>query len=93
MIYQIAGLVIVTTCIICATWYIVTLRQTQARQSADAKKRREARNERIISNDAWTLYEEERQRRIEAETKCGIYQRQLKMAREQMAKCKIAEVK
>lgn len=93
MIYQIAGIVIVTVSILCGTWYAVTLKQTQAKERKDALKRREARNERIFSNEAMMLYEDEKQRRIEAETKCGIYQRQLKMAREQMARVKISEVK
>lgn len=93
MIYQIAGIVIVTVSILCGTWYAVTLKQTQAKERKDALKRREARNERIFSNEAMMLYEDEKQRRIEAETKCFIYQRQLKMAREQMARVKISEVK
>lgn len=81
MIYQISGLVLVTVSIICFTWYMVTLKQMQMK--ADARKRREqaAKNERLFNNNAMGLYEDERTRREAAETKVGILERQLKLAR------------
>ena len=89
MIYQIAGMVIVTVSIICGTWYLVTLKQMQIK--ADARKRRElaAKNERLFNNNAIGLYEDERARREAAETKVGILERQLKLSRGNVERLKL----
>ena len=93
MVIQIGGIVILTVSIICGTWYAVTIRKMEDKKAAEAKKRREARNERIFNNDALSLYEDEKQRRMALETRLGIVEHQLAMAKEQMAKIKIKEVK
>ena len=81
MIYQIAGTVILAVSIICGTWYLVTLKQMQMK--ADARKRHERieKYDRTFNNNAIGLYEDERTRREAAETKVGILERQLKLAR------------
>jgi hypothetical protein len=48
-----------------------------------------AATKRMVENNILEMYESERQRRIAAETKCGIYQHQLDRAKQQMAKVKI----
>lgn len=93
MIVQIGGIVILTTALICGTWYAVTVRQMADKKAQDARKRREARNERIFNNEAISLYEDEKQRRMALETRIGIIENQLARAREQMSKVKIKEVK
>lgn len=93
MVIQIGGILILTTCIICGTWYMVTLKQMQTKAAQDNRKRREARNERIYNCEAMSLYEDEKQRRIAAETRTGIFADQLKRAREQMSKMYIKEGK
>lgn len=76
MIYQIAGTVLISVCIICFTWYRVTVRRDNQKNHDNECERRNAHNERMMSNNSMMLYEDERQRRIEAETKCGIFQHQ-----------------
>lgn len=93
MVVQIGGIIILTVSIICGTWYMVTVRQMADKKAAEAKKRREARNERIFNNEALSLYEDERQRRIALETRIGIVEHQLARAKEQMSKIKVKEVK
>ena len=85
MIYQIAGLVLVVTCAICATWYFTTIRREKLNTQREMVKIRAASTERMVNNGAWKLYEDERQKRKEAETRIGILEHQLKRAREQMA--------
>ena len=91
MIYQIAGLVIVVTSAICATWYFTTIRREKLNTQREMVKIRAASTERMVNNGVWKLYEDERQKRQAAETKVGILQHQLDRAREQMAKVKIGK--
>lgn len=93
MIYQIAGIVIVTVSLICGTWYAVTVRKEQAKAQQNARKARQARNERDCNNEWMILYEEEKQRRIDAETREMIAKTQLERTRDRMAKIKLSEVK
>ena len=67
MIYQIAGIVLVSVSLICFTWWKVTNAQRQTNEQNHQRKLREARNARVFDNEAMMLYEDERQRRIEAE--------------------------
>lgn len=92
MILQIAGIVIVTVSIICGTWYAVTVRSQKEKAAQNARRARQERNEREFNNEWMILYEEEKQRRIDAETRERIAKDQLRRAREQMSKVKIAEV-
>ena len=86
MIDQIAGIVIVTVSLVCGTWYAVTVRKQKADEDSKERAERKARNERIMNSELWKMYEDECQRRLAAETKAGVYEHQLKRAREQMAK-------
>lgn len=81
MIYQIAGTVIISISIICFTWYRVTVRRDKQKNHDNECKRRDAHNERMFSNNSMMLYEDERQRRIAAETREGIARDQLKRSR------------
>lgn len=93
MLIQIGGIILLTVSLICGTWYAVTLTQMKAQKAEDARKRREARNERIFHDEALSLYEDEKQRRIALETRIGIVEHQLARAKEQMAKVKVKEVR
>ena len=93
MLIQIGGIILLSVSLICLTWYGVTLKKIQTKAAQDNKKRREARNERIYNCEAMSLYEDEKQRRIAAETRTGILEDQLKRARELMSKTYIKEVK
>lgn len=88
MIYQIAGTVILSICIVCFTWWSVTVRRDKQRDHETERKRRNAHNERMFSNESLMLYEDERQRRIEAETKCGIFQHQLQRTKKENERLK-----
>lgn len=83
MIYQIAGTVIISISIICFTWWAVTSKRDKQKNHDNECKRRDAHNERMMSNNSMMLYEDERQRRIEAETKCGIVQHQLQRTKKE----------
>ena len=91
MIYQIAGLVIVVTSAICATWYFTTIRREKLNTQREMTKVRATATERMVNNGVWKLYEEERQKRLAAETQVGILKNQLNRAREQMSKVKIGK--
>lgn len=81
MIYQIAGTVIVSISIICFTAWCITVRRDKQKNHEFECKRRNAHNERMFSNNSMMLYEDERQRRIAAETREGIARDQLKRSR------------
>lgn len=93
MIIQIGGIVILTTSIICLTWWLTENKRLEAQKAEDARKQRQSRNKAVFENEALMLYEDEKQRRIAAETRERIAQDQLRRAREQMAKIHIKEVK
>ena len=88
MILQIAGTVILTTVIICATWYATTLRKEQTKRRDFMRKEREQRNERLYKDNTFALYKDEEQRRIDAETRIGIVQDQLRRARNENERLK-----
>lgn len=88
MIYQIAGTVILSISIICFTWWAVTVRRDKQRDHETECKRRNAHNERMMSNNSMMLYEDERQRRIAAETMVGIRDDQLKRVRSENERLK-----
>lgn len=91
MIYQIAGLVILVTSAVCATWYFTTIRREKLNTQREMVKIRAASTERMVNNGVWKLYEDEHQKRHEAETRIGILENQLARAREQMSKVKIGK--
>lgn len=93
MIIQIGGIVILTTSIICLTWWTVANKRLEAQRAEDARRQRQSRNKAVFENEALMLYEDEKQRRIAAETRERIAKDQLRRAREQMAKIHIKEVK
>lgn len=93
MIIQIGGIILLTTALICGTLYAVTVRQMQTKAAQRATDKRNAHAERMNKDNWSALYEDERQRRIDAETRERIAKDQLRRAREQMAKVKVKEVK
>ena len=93
MAIQIGGIVILTVSIICGTWYAVTVRQMKIKAEQERTDKRNAHYERMNKYNWSALYEDERQRRIDAETREQIAKDQLRRAREQMATMMIREVK
>lgn len=91
MIIQVAGLVLVTASILAGAWYATEIHRTKIIAQNQERMQRAEHAQRIFENNAMMLYEDERQRRQEAETKVGILQHQLKRAREQMAKVTIGK--
>lgn len=88
MIYQIAGTVLVSVCIICFTWWAVTVRRDAEKNRERVRRQRDAHNERMFNNGSMSLYEDERQRRIAAETMVGIRDEQLKRTRKENERLK-----
>lgn len=93
MVVQIGGIIILTTALICGTWYAVTVRQMKTKAEQRKTDKRNAHTERMNKDNWSTLYEDERQRRIDAETREKIAKDQLRRAREQMATMMIREAK
>lgn len=93
MLIQIGGIILLSVSIICLTWYGVTLKKIQTKATQTATDKRNAHTERMTQANWSALYEEEKQRRIDAETREQIAKDQLRRAREQMAKVKVKEVK
>ena len=91
MVVQIGGIVILTVSIICGTWYAVTVRQMRIKAEQERTDKRNAHYERMNKYNWSALYEDERQRRIDAETREQIAKDQLRRAREQMATVKIGK--
>lgn len=91
MILQIAGAILVTTAVLCFTWHMTEMKRTKAIAESHERMQRAEMTQRIFESNTMKMYEEERQARIAAETKCGILQQQLKRAREQMSKVTIGK--
>lgn len=90
---QIFGFIMATICGICGTILAIVaiLNKQNCRyeaEQAERKRRQDAWNK-TFENQALLLYEQERSKREELETKLLITQHQLKRAREQMAKVKL----
>lgn len=90
---QLAGIVLLATCTVCLTWLLVTRWQMQTKATQTATEKRQEHSERMAKANWSALYEEERQRRIDAETREKIAKDQLRRAREQMSKVKVKEAK
>ena len=93
MLIQIGGIILLSVSLICLTWYGVTLKKIQTKAMQTATDKRNAHTERMTQANWSALYEEEKQRRIDAETREQIAKDQLRRAREQMATMMIREVK
>lgn len=98
MIDKIVGAVIIAASIIAAAALAVEgirsfaeMRRTKRIAESQERMQRAEMTQRIFESNTFRMYEEERQARIAAETKCGILQQQLKRAREQMSKVKIGK--
>lgn len=91
MIIQIAGAVVLTASVIMTGLYITEIRRVKLTTASRERMQRAEHDQRVFENNAIMMYEHERQRRIDAETKVGILQHQLKRAREQMDKIKIGK--
>lgn len=88
MIYQIAGTVIISTALICLTWYGCTLKRLKAQKEREARRSRYAHNEKMNETNTYSLYMSEEQRRKEAEVKIGILNDQLRRSRNEAARLK-----
>ena len=93
MLIQIGGIILLSVSLICLTWYGVTLKKIQTKATQTATDKRNAHTERMNKDNWSALYEDERQRRIDAETREKIAKDQLRRAREQMATMMIREAK
>ena len=93
MLIQIGGIILLSVSLICLTWYMVTLKKIQTKAMQTATDKRNAHAERMTQANWSALYEEEKQRRIDAETRERIAKDQLRRAREQMAKVKVKEAR
>lgn len=91
MIIQVAGLVLVTASVIMAGFYFTEIRRTKLIAASQERMQRAEHDQRTFENNAIRMYENERQQRIEAETKRDIYKHQLDRARQQMATVKIGK--
>ncbi len=78
MILQIAGTVIISTALICLTWYGCTLKRLNAQREREARRSRYAHNEKMNETNTYSLYMSEEARRNEAEVKNGILSEQLR---------------
>lgn len=78
MIIQIAGTVIISTALICLTWYGCTLKRLKARKELEERRSRYAHNEKMNERNTYSLYMSEEARRNEAEVKNGILSEQLR---------------
>jgi hypothetical protein len=91
MLIQIGGIILLSISLVCLTWLVVTRWQMQTKAEQTKTDKRNAHAERMAQANWSVLYEEEKQRRIDAETREKIAKDQLRRAREQMAKVKIKE--
>lgn len=92
MIYQIACTVLLVTCAICATWHWTNIRKERIISEREERARSAYMAQKVFEDESLKLYEDERQRRISAETKIGILEHKLKRAKEQMAKAKLSDM-
>ena len=96
---QIIGLITFSIAAICGTVLIWKAIDSKRAKQVEEIRVRNEQTERIAKDGAWTLYQFERERRIEAETREGIAKEQLRKERsktrrlEQMiADCKVSDM-
>lgn len=92
MIYQVAGLVIVVTCLICGTWHWTAVRKERIISDRAERERSAYFAQQVFENESLKLYEDERQRRIAVETRLHVLEKKLKRAKTQMEKAKIKDI-
>lgn len=92
-VVQIFGLVVSVICAVCGT--ILFYKWMEIRAERDKANRAAIKDsyDRIVHDNFRLAYEDEYARRKDVEFRLKITQRELKRAREQMAKIKISEVK
>lgn len=89
---QICGLCVVIVSIICGTVLLYKWLKIKAERDKQERAARLLQTENIVHDKFRLAYEDEYARRKDYEFRLKITQRELKRAREQMAKVKIAEV-
>lgn len=94
IIQLIFGLLAVAICAVCGTVLVIEHMKQRTVERIEAKRietEERANSKQIVSK--WTaLYEDEKNKRIEAETRNRILQDQLTRCRTQMAKVKVADL-
>lgn len=83
---QILGLIAFTICAICGTVLLMKRIDSKRIESVEQRRIDKEQTERIAKDNAWKLYETERAKRIEAETKLGIVKDQLARERKKTAR-------
>lgn len=78
---QILGLIAFGACAICGTILIMKWIDSKRIESVEQLRIIKEQTERIAKDNAWKLYESERAKRIEAETREGIAKEQLRKER------------
>ena len=97
---QIFGLIAFSICAICGTVLIWKAIDSKREQEVEQHRINKVASERIASDNAWALYQQERQMRIDAETREGIVRETLRKEREKtdrleklLSTVKVSEVK
>ena len=97
---QILGLIAFTICAICGTVLLMKRIDSKRIESVEQRRIDKEQTERIAKDNAWKLYETERAKRIEAETREGSTKEQLRKERahssrleQLLAVTKLCEVK
>ena len=88
MIYQIAGTVLLTTSLICGTWYAVTIQKEREKARIQERREREARNKRTFENESLALYQDELTRRRDAEAQVKLQKELLRRSRNEVERLK-----
>lgn len=83
---QIFGLITFSICAICGTVLIWKSIDSKRAKEIEQHRINKVASERIASDNAWALYENERAMRIQAETREGIAKHQLKREREKSSR-------
>lgn len=75
---KICGTILIGLCLICLTWYGVTVRKIKAENERKARAQRNAHNERIASDNNFALYQQTESRLLDAQKRNKIKDEQIK---------------
>lgn len=87
---MIFGLIVTLLCIVCGTLIIIKRMQLRAEREEREKEAIRTHTERIIDDEYRVAYEEEYARRVDAEFRESVKDRELKRARDLLAKFKLS---
>ena len=85
---QICGTILIGMCLICGTWYAVTIRKIKADNERKARAQRNAHNEKIAADNNFALYQQTEARLNEANEKIKIRNEQIKRRDAEIARLK-----